>query len=118
MGDEKDSLNSHINCHVNGLTYIIATFDIFFIREIHMLPQIICPVISRCYQKIFFSLGKMLLHLYIDTLYKSSFAHRFYNPGSSQNGDSSHNSQTWIKGFLCNFQHLQEREMMIFSPPS
>ena len=68
-----------------------------------MLPQIICSVISRCYQKIFFSLGKMLLHLYIDTLYKSSFAHRFYNPGSSQNGDSSHNSQTWIKGFLCNF---------------
>ena len=47
--------------------------------------------------------------LYIDTLYKSSFTHRFYNPGSSQNGDSSHNSQTWIKGFLCNFPHLQER---------
>ena len=65
-----------------------------------MLPQIICPIISRCYQKIFFSLGKMLLHFHIDTLHKGSFAHRFYNPGSSENGDSSHNSQTWIKGFL------------------
>ena len=103
MGHKKDSFYPHIHRHINGFAYIIAAFYIFFKRQLHMLPEIIRPVVSRRYEKIFHPLRSLLGHFRSDTLNKGRFTHRLYDSGSSKNGNPSLDAQPRIKCFLCDF---------------
>ena len=103
MGHKKNSFCPHIHRHINSFAYIIAAFDIFFKRQVHMLPEVVCPVISRRYKKVFHPFRSLLGHFHADTLNKSRLAHRFYDPGCSKDGNPSLDAKSWIECFLRDF---------------
>ena len=65
-----------------------------------MIFQILCAVISRCHQQIFFSAGRLLAHFQFDACHQSLFTHRFHNAAGSKDGNTSLNAQPRVEGPL------------------
>ena len=108
MRDKKNPFHAHIYCHVDRLTYIVAAFDVFFERKLHVLPQIIGSVVSRCHKHVLLTHCCMLCHFHPDTVDQSFLTHRLYDTGCSKNRYSAHDSQTGIEGlsgYLLPFRH-------------
>ena len=75
-----------------------------------MFSEVICSVISGCCQNVFFALGKVLFHFYVYALDQGSFAHWFYDPGGSKDGDSSDDPEAGVEGFFADLYAFRDRD--------
>ena len=103
MTDKQGSFEAKFFTNVQRISNKVGSKNCDFRINTNVLLNIIRTIIARSQQDIFCTVSFPLAKFYPYGINESLFAHRLHNPGCTQNGNATDNSESWIK---CLFRKL------------